>query len=249
MKKFLIFLLVASSFFAYSQQTQKQEKRMRVIVRESDDKNSDTISENREVTVIMDDEEGGRIIERKIVNGDTISENIREIAAGDRRIRLKEGGDHPRIMVFKDIDGEGLKELEGLSWNDESGNHFKFNERGPRGPRGFMPMGPEHQKFMREHAKMMGRMDMMGSTTIRGMMVQPNAPFDGKLTIRFQTEEKGDVTIAVMDLQGKEIAKSEIKDFQGHYLGQIDVKKKEKAVYFVRVVQNNDGMVRRIMIN
>ena len=88
-----------------------------------------------------------------------------------------------------------------------------------------------------------------GSKTIIGLISYPNKPFNGKLNVRFKAPEKGNVTISVTDVNGKEIASEQIKDFSGLYLGQIDVKKSGAGVYFVRVTQSNDGAVRRVQVD
>jgi hypothetical protein len=88
-----------------------------------------------------------------------------------------------------------------------------------------------------------------GSKTIHGLSGEPNQPFNGKLNVEFMALEKGNVTIAVTDVNGKEIASELVKDFQGKYLGQIDLKKAGAGVYFLRVTQGNDGAVRRIKVD
>ena len=87
-----------------------------------------------------------------------------------------------------------------------------------------------------------------GSKTIQGLSGKQNQPFNGKLNVRFKAPAKGNVTIAVSDVNGKEIATETVKDFQGNYLGQIDLKKASAGVYFLRVTQGNDGAVRRIEV-
>ena len=87
------------------------------------------------------------------------------------------------------------------------------------------------------------------STTIHGLHIQPNAPFNGKFNVHFNVPEKGTVTIVVTDVNGKELATEQIKDFQGDYLGQIDTKKSAKGVYFIRVTQGSDGAVRRVKVD
>jgi hypothetical protein len=96
-------------------------------------------------------------------------------------------------------------------------------------------MGFEHQKN--------------GSKTIKGLISYPNKPFNGKLNVRFKAPEKGNVTISVTDVNGKEITSEQLKDFSGLYLGQIDLKKSGSGVYFVRVTQSNDGVVRRVQVD
>ena len=68
------------------------------------------------------------------------------------------------------------------------------------------------------------------------------------INVDFNAPEKGNVTIAVTDVNGKEIATESVKDFQGDYLGQIDLKKAGAGVYFLRVTQGNDGAVRRVEV-
>jgi hypothetical protein len=90
---------------------------------------------------------------------------------------------------------------------------------------------------------------MNGSKTIKGLISYPNQPFNGKLNVRFKAPEKGNITISVTDVNGKEISSEQIKDFSGLYLGQVDLKKSGPGVYFVRVTQSNDGAVRRVKVD
>ncbi|MCY7349863.1 MAG: T9SS type A sorting domain-containing protein [Cytophagaceae bacterium] len=87
------------------------------------------------------------------------------------------------------------------------------------------------------------------SRTVKALSAYPNQPFNGRLNVTFQTPEKGDVTIAVTDVAGKEVARERVKDFSGKYVGQIDLKKgADKGTYFLTVTQGNDGTVKRIVI-
>lgn len=86
------------------------------------------------------------------------------------------------------------------------------------------------------------------SSTIRSASVRPNQPFDGLLSVKFTTNVKGDVVIAVTDAQGKLQGKRELKSFEGEFEGQVEVKNKVKGVLFVRIVQNDDGVVQRVVI-
>ena len=86
------------------------------------------------------------------------------------------------------------------------------------------------------------------SKTIRGLFANPNNPFNGKINVRFNALQKGDVVISVTDVYGKEIASESVKNFQGKYLGQVDLKKAGNGIYFVRVVQNGDGLVMRVEV-
>lgn len=175
--------------------------------------------------------------------GKIIIENMEGDLAGgpDKRVIIRRGGPgmvppapgapgfhgkEPNVMIFR---GEGGPE----------GMHKEFNIEldGP---------GMARREFKRIHKGMLAD---QGSKTIHGLKATPNKPFNGKISVKFNAPEKGNVTIAVTDVNGKEIASEQIKDFQGDYLGQIDLKKAGTGVYFLRVTQGNDGAVRRIKVD
>lgn len=86
-------------------------------------------------------------------------------------------------------------------------------------------------------------------STIRGLDVFPNNPDKDQLNIRFTAPAKGDIDIVVSTAKGKEVSRRTINDFSGEYVGQIDLGKKiTPGVYFVTVTQNEDGSVKRVVV-
>jgi hypothetical protein len=85
-------------------------------------------------------------------------------------------------------------------------------------------------------------------STIRGLDAYPNNPDRDQLNVRFTAPAKGDVSIIVTNPKGKEVAKREINDFSGEFVGQIDLGKKAQGIYFITVTQNEDGAVKRIIV-
>lgn len=85
-------------------------------------------------------------------------------------------------------------------------------------------------------------------STIRGLDAFPNNPDRDQLTIRFTAPAKGDVTIVVTNPKGKEVARREIKDFSGEFVGQVGIGKNPQGAYFVTVTQNADGAVKRVVV-
>ncbi|AUD06354.1 T9SS type A sorting domain-containing protein [Spirosoma pollinicola] len=86
------------------------------------------------------------------------------------------------------------------------------------------------------------------ASTIRGLDAYPNNPDRDQLNVRFTAPTKGDVSIVVTNTKGKEVAKRDIKDFSGEFVGQIDLGKKAQGTYFITVTQNEDGAVKRIVV-
>lgn len=87
------------------------------------------------------------------------------------------------------------------------------------------------------------------ASTIRGLDAFPNNPDHDQLTIRFTAPAKGNVSIVITNPKGKEVARREINDFSGEFVGQIDLGKKAQGTYFITVTQNEDGAVKRIVVD
>lgn len=135
-------------------------------------------------------------------------------------------GKEPNVMIFR---GEGGPE--------EMSKDFDIQMDGP---------GMARREFKRIHKGMLAD---QASKTIHGLKATPNKPFNGKISVKFIAPEKGNVNISILDVNGKELANEQIKDFQGDYLGQVDIKKAGAGVYFIRVSQGADGAVRRIKVD
>jgi Secretion system C-terminal sorting domain len=86
------------------------------------------------------------------------------------------------------------------------------------------------------------------SPKIHGLEVYPNNPKVEVLNISFKAPDKGDVAIRVLDVKGNVVAKEDVKDFSGEYVGQINIGKAGKGTYFVMVTQNEDGVTKRVVI-
>ncbi len=85
-------------------------------------------------------------------------------------------------------------------------------------------------------------------STIRGLDAYPSNPDKNMLNVRFTAPGKGDALIVVTNPKGKEVARRELKDFTGEFVGQVDLGRKAEGVFFVTVTQNEDGAVRRVVL-
>lgn len=162
-----------------------------------------------------------------------------------------EGGPDKRVIIRRVGPGMNPHTPDAPGFHGKEGNVMIF--RGEGGPEDMDETfdiqldGPG--KRIMKLAKMRKKLSDSGSKTIHGLHAVPNKPFNGKISVDFNAPEKGNVTISVMDVNGKELANEQIKDFQGDYLGQIDIKKAGAGVYFIRVSQGADGAVRRVKVD
>lgn len=133
------------------------------------------------------------------------------------------------------------------NWNaDKFREHFKHFEKD------FRPKARLMLRDMEDLGSRMGDIwegtEMGKAANVRSLNAYANNPADDVLNLRFAVPEKGDVTVTVTDVKGREVGKKDIKDFEGEYVGQIELKKNTKGTLFVTVVQNEDGAVKRVVI-
>lgn len=246
-------LAICISTTAFAQE--KQEATVKIVVIENgkeriiEKKFSDSDKADAEVKKFSDSLEinvnasGGK---RKIIRMDVNKSHSRmsdqpshviiekieggELGGPDKRVIIRRGG--PGMAPDNEI-------MTFLGKQSPMPNQFNIELDGPMGRPGMRMKGLKKLKDLAKEK---------GSKTIQSLSGKQNQPFNGKLNVRFNAPQKGNVTIAVSDVNGKEIATESVKDFQGDYLGQIDLKKAAAGVYFLRVTQGNDGAVRRVEI-
>jgi hypothetical protein len=149
--------------------------------------------------------------------------------------------DKPRVRVYR-RDGRNEDFNEDLNL-DLDMKDFNLDMKGLN--EGLNQLGKDMQFEFRALPDVFAFDGSSSSKTVRGLSVYPNNPKTEILNLRFSSQEKGDVTIKVMDVKGNIVAKDEIKDFTGDYVGQINIGK-QKGVVFVMVTQGEDGTVKRV---
>jgi fructose-specific component phosphotransferase system IIB-like protein len=75
----------------------------------------------------------------------------------------------------------------------------------------------------------------------------PN-PSSGKFNLKFNLDQKGEVTVKVMDILGQEVYKETILDFGGIYDNELNLSGHEKGVYVLQILQNKKALSRKILI-
>ena len=237
MKRTLLFIAFALACGTAMAQVEKNENRVRIVVNENGKKKviertfSDEADLDKEVK-LLEDTLNSKTSQKKIITVD-VRKSKGLLSGNDKDIKILNfrgatDGSKDMIIVTPDApEMPGHPDIPGAPMP-------------PRGPRKMMrPLQDLHLNMLEGQV----------SETIQKLHIKPNAPFNGKLNVHFTAPNKGNVVISVSDLNGKELASEQIKDFQGDYLGQIDIKKAAKGVYFIRVVQGEDGAVRRVKVD
>jgi hypothetical protein len=204
-----------------------------------DDSNRKGGNAKKKVIIKKLDKDGNNISSNEDID---IDQNIEE----DIEINL--GGMDFDLKDFENKMGDLGKTLK-----------FKFEQFGPMMKKFGDEMEPSLRKFSDEMEPQLRKLEHgdffnfeggnMSSKTVKSLNAFPNKPNNNKLNIRFVAPEKGDVTVTVTDIKGKEIGRTKIADFTGEYIGQVDLKGEVKGTVFVTVVQGEDGTVKRVVLN
>ena len=174
----------------------------------------------------------------------------------DRSLSLNspQGKKKQKVEVYKD--GKKIeKDLEGDGNDDltiffkDFGNDVEKKFKNFDQKKMFSSIEPIMKDFKENFNIDMKDFDFMNeSKTVKALKIYPNKPFDNKLNLKFHAPQKGDVNVIVTDINGKEVGSQEFKDFQGDFMGQVDLKKNVKGTIFVTVTQGKDGTAKRVVI-
>jgi|GEM_PF-1342298 len=173
----------------------------------------------------------------------------------DRNNNLKDNSDHQfsenspqrkskkKIQIYRD----GKRIDHDLESEGDDDLTIFFKDFGDDVKRKFKDF--DHKEIFSSIEPKMKDFDFMNeSKTVKALKIYPNKPFDNKLNLKFHAPEKGDVNVIVTDINGKEVGSQKFKDFQGDFMGQVDLKKNVKGTVFVTVTQGEDGTAKRVVI-
>ena len=75
----------------------------------------------------------------------------------------------------------------------------------------------------------------------------PN-PNQGRFTVSFRLQRKGDASVQVIDPAGKVVYTETLKDFSGEYKKEIELPGKSRGTYLVKISQGNQSLSRKLVI-
>jgi hypothetical protein len=75
----------------------------------------------------------------------------------------------------------------------------------------------------------------------------PN-PNNGKFELSFNLPNKGDTKVSVLSMDGKIVYYKNLDNFTGAYKTEINISENAKGIYFVKVEQNEQSIVKKIVL-
>ena len=248
----LLFAGVTLSQSAFAQ-TGADNKKTTIRIKAIEDKDGKVKNiEKRYEVSEMSDKDRQEFIDKAVDSLKIDKENQRSLPI------TVDDGDEPTVITRKrrkvTTDHPDDRDITAFSWTDDFAENFdteKFRSHMRNFEREFKPKAKIMMKDMESLGDRMGEFwtkEIMKPSSVRELNVYTNNPDNGVLNLRFQAPQKGDVSISVTDTRGKEVAKKEIKDFSGEFVGQVEIKKNTKGTLFVTVVQNEDGATKRVVL-
>ncbi len=230
----------------YNAEGMSQNEKQALIDRVTDSLTAGS-GKNMKMRVKVDRDNGDRIAGKNGKKEIIIKKGGKTIIKGDDdndEMEIEIDGDDDMNFNFngKDFD---MHEFQNKMGDLGKTLQFKFDELGPKMKKWGDDMEPHFKKFADSNFDMGSN----SSKTVKSLNSYPNKPNNNKLNVKFTAPEKGNVTITVTDITGKEIGKEKINDFTGEFIGQVDLKGTTKGTVFVTVVQGNDGTVKRVVLN
>lgn len=251
-----LFILVGviATHFSYAQ-TPDKDKKTTIRVSVADDEKSEPVEKTYRVKS-MNDEERKQFVDKVL---DSLGANTKK-EGKIISVTIDDGDNNRQTMTRKRKTGSQNdrhdRDALAFNWTEDLGKEFNFDSENFRSQmrnieRDLKPKARVLMRDMENFGERMGdfwNSESNKAASVRDLNVYSNNPDNGILNLRFQVPQKGDLTITVTDVKGKEVGKKEIKDFGGNFVGQIDLKKNTKGTLFVTVVQNEDGAVKRVVI-
>lgn len=88
----------------------------------------------------------------------------------------------------------------------------------------------------------------MGALDPLELIYYPN-PSNGRFTLKMKLNGNQPLGVSITDLSGKVIFEEQLKTFDGNYSREFDLTGQPAGIYLLQVVQGNNRLVRKIMIN
>lgn len=81
---------------------------------------------------------------------------------------------------------------------------------------------------------------------LKKFKIYPN-PTEGVFNIELELEVKDALLVKVYNQQGKSVYSEKIKKFDGYYSKEIDISKEDYGLYFIKIIQGDKSVTKKIM--
>ncbi|MEM6830253.1 MAG: T9SS type A sorting domain-containing protein, partial [Bacteroidota bacterium] len=84
---------------------------------------------------------------------------------------------------------------------------------------------------------------------LNDLVFLPNPSENGKIKVKFEVPEEGELSIKVYNLKEQEIFNRYFERFGGFYAESIDLSGQEEGMYLLEIVHNKQRLTKKVLIN
>ena len=159
--------------------------------------------------------------------------------------------DSSRVFDFKiaDFDAEEFREkMEDLGIEmSEHFRHFKLDDNYDRVS--IVDVKKIRVTNVEDEFGKRGIVEKNERLELEDLSFNPNPSSGGKLRIRFNTREEGDLSIKVSNLEGTDVFNRYFESFSGRYAETVDLSGQKEGIYLLEIIQGKKKITRKIIIN
>lgn len=230
-----------------------------IIIQDSGDEETEM-----EIEIVAEIETNGE--EKTVTKNVWISRDDEKVELeGDDAYEFKTDGKKMKIIVTDEIKDtpdfsggkfEGDKEMVFLKKGNEAGNQYMNVNIEEENGESFIHIDIKRDATLNVTISAIEKADaslkdvsfsLKNNLRPSDLNYYPN-PSNGKFNLKFNLEQKGEVTVKVMDIMGKEVYKETILDFGGMYDNELNLSGHDKGVYVLQIIQNKKALSRKILI-
>ncbi|WP_420317453.1 T9SS type A sorting domain-containing protein [Ekhidna sp.] len=94
-----------------------------------------------------------------------------------------------------------------------------------------------------------GKVDKSNLLELEDLSFYPNPSSNGRFKVRFRVNEESDLTIKVLNLEGKQVFNRSFDRFAGTYSEMIDLSGQKEGIYLLEISQGKKRLTKKIVIN
>jgi hypothetical protein len=182
------------------------------------------------VKIIKSIDDDGKVTMKKIINGEEIEiddKEIHKLSKGHKMMFIgddgKIDGNH-EVTIDVQMDGEEKKHMVIIT-KITSENKEEIAKKNPA----------VKSKLNKKEL------------SIDKLKFSPN-PNNGKFDLSFKLDKKRPVQIKIFDVQGKEVYNEKVTDFDGEYSNKIDISENGEGIYLLQITQGGKASISKILI-
>lgn len=153
------------------------------------------------------------------------------------RIFSDSTGSSDKVIILDGADGEEIEK----ALKESDGTRVIIIRRGDK------KSGDTGKKESEKSGKPEKSKGNAGKLDAMNLEYYPN-PGNGRFTLSFSLEKKGDTTVRIFDPAGKEVYAETLKDFSGEYLNRLDISQKGKGTYLLKITQDGKSVSRKVVV-